>query len=148
MTSTHGVFPSKKAEGICRIVYKNVNGLQPHLDQNNKLMKLCDVINKLQAGIVRLCEHRNNFAHAQVVSGPWQMFQQEATIQAIAGHNIYENVGPRQEGQTMMLATDEITQFVQTSYNDKDPSGLGRWVSMAFKGKGGYITWVMGDHRL
>ncbi len=93
LTSTHGVYPSMKADGIWWIIFKNLNGLQPWLDKNNKLIKLCDMIDKLQADVVGLCKNRINFAHASVVSGPRQMFQQEATIQSTAGHNIHKNVG-------------------------------------------------------
>ncbi len=128
----HGVYPSSKAEGICRIIYENVNGLQSSLTNNNKLMKLCDTIDLLQADIVGIMEHRINFRHPDVVNGPKQMFQREMALSAVGGHNIHECVGRVQEGGTLMMAIDKVNEYYAPSDSDKDPTGLGRWVSMAF----------------
>ncbi len=89
----HGVYPSSKAKGICWIIYKNVNSLQSSLTNNNKLMKLCDTINQLQADIVGYTEHKINFRHPDVVNSQKQMFQQEAALSAVGGHNIHECMG-------------------------------------------------------
>jgi len=78
-----------------------------------------------------------------VVSGPRQLFRQEAALLATAGHNVHENVGSIQEGGTTMLVIDEITQFRQSGDRDGDPTGLGHWVSMAFWGQGGLTTRVV-----
>ncbi len=97
LSTIQGVYPSSKAEGICRLIYENVNGLTPCLDKNNKLMKLCNMIEDMQVDIVGICEHRINFAHKDVLSGPRQLFQRKATMQATAGHNVHENIGRIQE---------------------------------------------------
>ncbi len=138
-----GNYPSTKSEGICRVVYENVNGLQPRIHNNPKLMKLCDIIDELEADIVGMCEHRINFAHKKVVNGPRQLFQREAHLVTIAGYNKNENVAQIQEGGTLMLATDEITQFHRASDSNHDPTGLGRWVSMLFAGQHGKATRVI-----
>lgn len=106
-------------------------------------MKFCDVIDNLQADIVCFNKHRINISHAQVKNGPWQLFGQEAAISTIKGHNVHKNIGRIQEGGTMMLAIDEINQFYRPADSDKDPTGLGGWVSMAFLGHGGYTTQVV-----
>ncbi len=108
-----------KAEGIHRIIYKNVNGFQPWLKRNPKLMKFCNIIDELQADIVGICEHRINFAHEQVVNGLRQLFQREASIATIAGFNRHENMARIQ-------AMDKIIQFHRVSDTNHDPSGLGR----------------------
>lgn len=106
-------------------------------------MKLCDIIDELQANIVGICEHCINFAHKDVVSGARQLFQWEASLLTATGHNVHEKVGRVQEGGTMMLAIDKVTQYKKTGDTDGDPTGLGRWVSMAFGGHGGHVTRVV-----
>ncbi len=48
-----------------------------------------------------------------------------------------------QEGGTLMLAIDEITQFHLASNSNHDPTSLGKWVSMPFAGKNGRTTRVV-----
>ncbi len=51
----HGVPPGRKGEGITRLIYENLNGLQSTLsNKNEKLEKAWRVIDDLQADVVGL----------------------------------------------------------------------------------------------
>ncbi len=140
---TQGTFPNRKAEGIRRLLYENINGLQPRLTNNDKLMKLSDIIHNLQADICCFAEHRINFGHRTVTNGPGQLFRRDAVISTTAGHNTHENISRVQEGGTIMVTTGKLNQFITTTDRDKDPTGLGRWVSTLYLGKGGCSTRVI-----
>ncbi len=90
-----------------------------------------------------MCNHWINFNHNLVVYGPCQLFQQETTLLATDGHNCHKNVGPVQEGGTLMLAFDEIAQSHRPSDLNQDPTGLGQWASMPFISQQGHTTRVV-----
>jgi hypothetical protein len=59
LLEVHGVPPCWKGEGITRLIYENLNGLQSTLSiKNEKLEKAWWVIDELQADIVCYNEHR------------------------------------------------------------------------------------------
>ncbi len=106
-------------------------------------MKLGDIIHNFQADICCFAEHRINFSHGTVTNSPGQLFCQEAIISTTQGHNTHENILQSQEGGTMMLTIGKLNQFTVTIDWDKDPTGLGRWVSTLYLGKGGCSTRVI-----
>jgi hypothetical protein len=58
LIEVHGVPPGRKGEGITRLIYENLNGLQSMLmSENKKLEKVWRVINDLQADVVCYNEH-------------------------------------------------------------------------------------------
>ena len=91
----HGVPPGRKGEGITRLIYENLNGLQSTLSsKNEKLEKAQRVIDDLQANVVCYNEHRQNLWHKANRNGFHQMLNGEETdLQAIASHNVHESVG-------------------------------------------------------
>ncbi len=101
----HGVPPGQKGEGITRLIYKSLNGLQSTLlIKNEKLEKARRVIDELQADIVCCNEHRQNLWHRLNRNGFRQMFNGgETELQAIASNNVHEEVGTFQEGGTTMM---------------------------------------------
>ena len=48
----HGTIPKKKAEGIIRLIYENLNGINNRISNNDKLDKAKQVIDDLSADIV------------------------------------------------------------------------------------------------
>ena len=61
LLEVHGVPPGRKGEGITRLIYENLNGLQSSLSsKNKKLEKARRVIDNLQANVVCYNEHRQN----------------------------------------------------------------------------------------
>lgn len=75
-------------------------------------MKFCDIINNLQADVVSINKHQINFTHKTVINGPRQMFSWEAALSILEGHSVHRNVGWTQEGRTMMLAINELNQYI------------------------------------
>ena len=113
LLKVHGVAPGKKEDGIVRLMYENLNGLNSILSGNDKLEKSRQIIDDMEADVVAYCEHRQNLRHKQNKNGFIQMFNGgETDIRAIAAHNANENVGRVQEGGTAMLAFGNlIDQF-------------------------------------
>jgi len=64
LLEVHGLPPGRKGEGITRLIYENLNGLQSTLlNKNEKLEKARRVIDELQADVVCYNEHRQNLGH-------------------------------------------------------------------------------------
>jgi hypothetical protein len=63
LLDVHGLPPGWKGEGVTRVIYENLNGLQSALSKNEKLDKAQKVINDLQADVVCYNEHRQNLKH-------------------------------------------------------------------------------------
>ncbi len=63
LLDVHGLPPGQKGEGVTRVIYKNLNGLQSALSKNEKLDKAWQVINDLQADVVCYNEHCQNLKH-------------------------------------------------------------------------------------
>jgi hypothetical protein len=106
LLSVHGVARGTKAEGIVRLIYENLNGLNSRMSENEKLEKARELIHDLEADIVCYNEHRINLMHRDNKNGFSQLFRGgEADIQTIAAHNRHEGkeVGRVQEGGTAML---------------------------------------------
>ena len=120
LLDVHGLPPGQKGEGVTRVIYENLNGLQSTLSKNEKLEKAWQVINDLQADVVCYNEYHQNLKHKTNQNGFRKMFNGEDTeLRAIAAHNVNKDAGKFQEGGTVMLVFgDLIEQF--------DPEGLGR----------------------
>ncbi len=114
LLEVHGLPPWRKGNGVTRLIYENLNGLQSTMSkQNGKLEKAQQVIDDLQADIVCYNEHCQNLRHKANCNGFRQMFNSgETELQAIASHNRNEDAGKFQEGGTaMMVYGDLIQQF-------------------------------------
>jgi hypothetical protein len=87
LLEVHGVPPGRKGEGITRLIYENLNGIQSTLsNKNEKLEKARKVIDDLQADVVCYNEHRQNLRHNANRNGFRQMFN--------GGRRIYEQSPP------------------------------------------------------
>jgi hypothetical protein len=119
LLDVHGLPPGRKRDGVTRVMYENVNGLQSMLSKNEKLNKARQVINDLQANVVCYIEHRQNLKHKTNRNAFHQMLNGgETELRAIAAHNVNKDAGKFQEGRTAMLVFgDLIEQF--------DAEGLG-----------------------
>ncbi len=133
----HGVPPGRKGEGITRLIYENLNGLQSTLSKKNeKLEKAWRVIDDLQADVVCYNEHRQNLWHKANRNGFRQMFNGgETDLQVIASHNAHESVGKYQEGGTAVLSYGNLLQQFDPEGSGCDDLGLGCWTYMRFVGE-------------
>ena len=48
----HGIAPGKKPEGVIRVMYESLNGLNNRIGGNKKLDKAKEIINDLEVDIV------------------------------------------------------------------------------------------------
>ncbi|KAL3806180.1 hypothetical protein ACHAXA_008049 [Cyclostephanos tholiformis] len=92
LLEVHGMPTGRKGEGITRLIYENLNGLQSTLSsKNEKLEKARRVIDELQADVVCYNEHRQNLRHKANRNGFGQMFNGgEMELRAIASNNGHE----------------------------------------------------------
>ncbi len=120
LLNVHGLPPGWKRDGVIRIMYENLNGLQSMLSKNEKLDKARQVINDLQADVVYYNEHRQNLKHKANHTGFRQMFNGgETELRAIAVHNVNEDAGKFQEGGTAMLVFGYLIEQFDTEGRDK-----------------------------
>jgi hypothetical protein len=60
-----GITPSTKGEGITRILYENINGLQAKITGNEKLHKIMENVDDLEVDLSAFNEHKINFKHKE-----------------------------------------------------------------------------------
>ncbi len=70
LLEVHGLPPGRKGEGVTWLIYENLNGLQLTMSkQKEKLEKVRQVIDNLQADIVCYNEHHQNLRHKANCNG-------------------------------------------------------------------------------
>ena len=140
----HGIAPGKKPEGVTRLIYENVNGLQCKWVNNDKVDKARELHDELEVDIAAYNEHRLNMRHKSNGIGFSRLFNGgEADIRSVVAHNVHENVGKVQEGGTSMLMFGTLTEFLDMSEGGKDETGLGRWVVMTLRGSENTVTRIV-----
>jgi exonuclease III len=148
-----GIAPGQKPEGVVRLVYENVNGLRAQLGGNDKLEKLRTVLDDLEADIFAMTEHRNNMKHkANRRHGIPQLFYGgESMVRGIWGYNKHDEESKyldkkSLEGGTGLVAFGEMASCYNASGSGTDPTGLGRWTYMEFRGKDGHCTVIVSGY--
>ncbi len=136
--------PGRKGEGVTRLIYKNLNGLQSTLSsKNEKLENAWRVIDDLQADVVCYNKHCQNLWHKNQ-NGFRQMFNVgETDLRVIASHNVHETAGKYQEGGTAVLNYCNLLQQFDPGGSGRDDLGLGRWSYMRFVGNDRIVTRVI-----
>ena len=56
----HVIAPSKKGQGVTRVIYENPNGFNSRINCNEKIENAKDIIDDLEADVVVYSEHRLN----------------------------------------------------------------------------------------
>jgi len=74
LLTIYGITPGSKTEGVTRLVYKNPDGVNTRISDNDKLEKAKEVIDELGADIVAYSEHKINCRHKDNSNGMGQMF--------------------------------------------------------------------------
>jgi hypothetical protein len=138
----HGVAPGKKAEGVTRVLYENCDGISNNIGGNAKLEKEKEVIDNLEADVVMYNEHRMNLRHTRNKNGMNQMFNGgDSEVRSVAAHNVHESkCGRTQQGGTSALLYGSLIKQYDFEASGKDPTGLGRWVSIVLRGGDGITT--------
>ena len=128
LLQVHGIPPGKKRDGITRLIYENLNGINSRLSRNEKLDKARDVIDELAVDVVAYNEHRLNLQHKDNKNGFKELFKGgETEIRVVVAHNAHENVGRTQEGGTALIAYGDLVEYFDPDNSGKDETGLGRW---------------------
>jgi hypothetical protein len=144
----HGMAPGSKPDGVCRILYNNMNGIDYQNMFHPKIVKARCIHDELEADIVAYNKHRLNLCHKDNQMGFNQLFRSgEAEIKSVVAHNEHENVGRIQEGGTAVMVFGPMTQHTDLSPG-KDGTGLGRWVVIPLRRMGGFVTRVVCGYNL
>jgi exonuclease III len=132
----HGQRPMEKQDGVIRLVYENVNGIDSRFKDNWKVDKAKDLHDELAVDIAAYNEHKINMKHKQNKVGFNQLFWGgEAEVRSVVAHNVHEVGHQRvQEGGTSMLMFGGIIDYLDMASSGRDETGLGRWVVMTLRG--------------
>jgi hypothetical protein len=145
LLEVHGLPLGRKGDGVTRLIYENLNGLQSTmLRKNGKLEKARWVIDDLHSDIVCYNKHQQNLWHKSNRNGFRQMFNGGKTeLRAIASHNRNKDAGKFQEGGTAMMVYGNLIQQFDPEKSGRDNLGLGRWAYMKFNGDNNITTQVI-----
>jgi hypothetical protein len=145
LLEVHRLAPGRKGDGVTRLMYENLNGLQSTFsNKNKKLEKARQVIDDLQANIVCYNEHQQNLLHKSNRNGFWQMFNGgETDLRAIVSHNKNEEAGKFQEEGAAMIVYGDLIQQYNPAESGQDDLGLGYWTHMKFKDDNNISTQVI-----
>jgi hypothetical protein len=139
----HGYAPPKKADGIVRLIYENVNGISNKICNNKKLDRLREMHDELEVDVAAYSEHQLNMKDKKNSNGFNQLFKGgEAAVQSVVAHNVYENFGKIQQGGTCLIMFGTLTDQLDFSESRKDDTGLGRWSVMTVQGDGAWTQIV------
>ena len=143
----HGVAPGRKAEGVIRVGMENMNGMPNHINGNEKLEKSKEIADELELDILAMTEHKGNLAHKDNRNGFRQMYQGgEAEVRTQVAHNVHENVARTQEGGCGLILFGPLVAQYDFEDSGKDPTGMGRWTVMTFRGAGEVTTRVVSGY--
>ena len=127
LLEVHGVAPGKKPEGVTSLIHENPNGFNSHIGNSEKLEKVKEIIDEFEADLVVYSEHRLNYRHKDNKNGSPQLFiGGETEIRSVAGHNVHENMGRSQEGETSLLCYGPLIEQYDFESSGKGDTGLGR----------------------
>ena len=125
----HGTAQGTKADGVVRLIYENVDGLNNKISGNEKLEKEKGIIDDLEADIVCLNEHKQNLMHKDNTNGFSQFFKGgEAKVRSVAAHNKHEGkkAERRQEGGTVAMVFGQLIEQYNFDASGRDETGLAR----------------------
>ena len=127
LLEVHGVAPNKKAEGVTRLMYENVDGMLNRISNNDKLDKAKEVIDELGVDVVAYNEHKMRMGHKDNRNSMSQMFNgREAEIRSVVGHNTHEEGGGKvQQGGTSMMLYGPLIEQYYFKASGKDEKRLG-----------------------
>lgn len=104
-----GIVPGKKADGITRPYYENMNGISTLVSNNAKLNKVKELMDELEVDILTFNEHKINFQHKDNRhTGLGKLFHGSETMAWSVGGNIkhlfVKQFGCRMEGGTGIVS--------------------------------------------
>jgi len=144
LLKVHGQAPKPKKEGVVRLLYENVNGINNRMNGNEKRDRGLEMLDELEVDIAAFNEIRTNFAHRENVNGLAQLFNGgEAEVRVVNGFNTHENVGKIQEGGTAVLTFGSLNEQWDNMNSGSDVLGLGRFSYSRFVGEDGRATWIV-----
>ena len=101
--------------------------------------KAKEIIDDLEADVVMYNEHRMNLKHKQNKNGMNQMLNGgDSDVRSVVAHNVHESkCGKTQQGGTSALLYGPLTEQHDFKASGKDPTGLGRRISIVLRGEDG-----------
>ena len=87
----HCVAPGQKAEGVTRVLYTNCYSINNTIGGNDKLEKVKELIDDLEAEVVMYNEHRMNLKHKRINNGTNQIFNGgDSEVRSVTARNVHE----------------------------------------------------------
>jgi len=142
----YGMTHTTKASNVTRLWFTNpcglgVDPLHPKSDSSFSFLKQkskCDVFGLAETNVHwnLLYNHASLYAR---VKRRWKSFKISTS------HNRHEKIGKTQRGGTCMVALNQVS--FREFDRGQDPTGLGRWSWMEFRGKDDHRTRVYTSYR-
>ena len=145
LMKVHGRAPQSKREGVVRLLYENINGLNNRMSGNTKLDRGREMLDELEVDIAAFNEIKINFNHKKNINGLAQLFNGgESEVKVIHGCNVHEGAISRvQEGGTGVLTFGQLAEQFDHMNSGQDVTGLGRFSFSRYIGENGISTWVV-----
>jgi len=112
-----------KPTGHIRLAFCNIAGFPFDAHNNSKVQDLRAFQTQFQVNIFGGCESNLNWKKMPPAGRLYEWFHSPNPLRVITGHNIHDNFGQQQFGDTFLLGHGDITSSI--SANGSDPSGLG-----------------------
>jgi hypothetical protein len=146
----HGNRLKPKEYGFTRVAVENFNslGVGAKAGRNNeyaKVTKLKRLVRQLDLDILGGSEVRANWSVLGEAKSLSNTFRSETEFRSVTGHNTHEEFGTTQEGGTCVMTFDQVATKVASTATD--PTGLGRWCSILFKGKNNHTSRVISAYQ-
>ena len=141
----HGRAPQSKREGVVRLLYENINGLNNRMSGNTKLDRGREMLDELEVDIAAFNEIKINFNHKKNINGLAQLFNGgESEVKVIHGCNVHEGAISRvQEGGTGVLTFGQLAEQFDHMNSRQDVTGLRRFSFSRYIGENDISTWVV-----
>jgi len=124
---------SLKDDHIFRVGFCNVGGFPAMFGPNPKAQEIKHFMALHDIDLFGGCEANLNWSRAPDSMRLLEWFRDIPSCRTYSAHNVTEKMGLKQYGGTFWIGTSLASQFIVDM--DKDPTGLGRWVSCTLSGR-------------
>jgi hypothetical protein len=149
-TDEHGYdkLNSKRSDSS-RFVFINMNGI-PKSSNNILNRSLLQAINESGADVIGIAEHNCNFSKLPPQDQWHERVQEwwESSKSSISSNKHDHSESHYLPGGTITVAINKTSHRVQPQSSPNDPSGMGRWSSILFRGSQGIQLRVITAYRV
>ena len=134
-----------KSEDVFRLTTGNANGFDTHAVNNARAAAISSFCREAESDFHCMQEVGINWSRMERRGQLKELFRTETLLRCSAAHNKHGHHGLRQWGGTAAMTFGDAAARV--SETGVDPSGLGRWAWISFKGRNNFRTRIISAYR-